>query len=220
MIPPGLEYLTQIDQLLVQQQKEMLEIFTGWESQNKYKIANTLGQPVYFSTEDSNLCERQCCKNARSFTMAIVDTTGREVISLERPLRCTSMGCCCCYSWLQEVKVYAPRGSLIGTVHENFNYCVPKYSIFNAAHDEIFRIEGDTCACACLGGNVNFEILSSATGERIGRIQKQWTGLVREMFTDADNFGVQFPLDLDVKMKAILLGALFLIDFVYFERNG
>ena len=32
-------------------------------------------------------------------------------------------------------------------------------------------------------------------------ISKQWSGLGREAFTDADNFGVSFPQDLDVKAK-------------------
>lgn len=45
----------------------------------------------------------------------------------------------------------------------------------------------------------------------VGKISKQWMGFVREAFTDADNFGIQFPLDLDVKMKAVMLGACFLI---------
>lgn len=54
----------------------------------------------------------------------------------------------------------------------------------------------------------------------VGKISKQWSGFVREAFTDADNFGIQFPLDLDVKMKAVMLGACFLIDFMFFERTG
>lgn len=45
----------------------------------------------------------------------------------------------------------------------------------------------------------------------VGRISKQWSGLLKEIFTDTDNFGIQFPIDLDVKVKAILLGACFLI---------
>lgn len=45
----------------------------------------------------------------------------------------------------------------------------------------------------------------------IGRISKQWTGMEAEMFTDADNFGVRFPMDLDVKIKAVILAACFLI---------
>lgn len=47
--------------------------------------------------------------------------------------------------------------------------------------------------------------------ENVGRISKQWTGFVKEAFTDADNFGIQFPMNLDVKMKAVMLGACFLI---------
>ena len=35
---------------------------------------------------------------------------------------------------------------------------------------------------------------------KVGMISKQWTGLIKEAFTDADNFGISFPLDLDVKV--------------------
>lgn len=48
-------------------------------------------------------------------------------------------------------------------------------------------------------------------GKPIGRISKQWSGILKEVFTDTDNFGIQFPLDMDVKIKAVLLGACFLI---------
>ena len=51
-------------------------------------------------------------------------------------------------------------------------------------------------------------------------VTKQWTGLVKEAFTDADNFSLTFPIDLDVKIKATLLGAVFLIDFMFFEKKN
>lgn len=54
----------------------------------------------------------------------------------------------------------------------------------------------------------------------VGKISKQWSGLVREMFTDVDNFGIQFPLDLDVKMKAVMLGACFLIVSLFLLITG
>ncbi len=53
----------------------------------------------------------------------------------------------------------------------------------------------------------------------MGKISKQWSGVLREAFTDSDNFGISFPMNLDVKMKATLLGALFLIDFMFFEQQ-
>ena len=36
---------------------------------------------------------------------------------------------------------------------------------------------------------------------QVGMITKQWTGFGKEAFTDADNFGISFPLDLDVKVN-------------------
>lgn len=48
-------------------------------------------------------------------------------------------------------------------------------------------------------------------GHPVGRISKQWAGLIKESLTDTDNFGINFPMDLDVRMKAVLLGACFLI---------
>lgn len=58
--------------------------------------------------------------------------------------------------------------------------------------------------------NFCFKIFAM-NGTQIGKITKQWSGILREAFTDADHFGITFPIDLDVSMKAVLLGALFLI---------
>lgn len=48
-------------------------------------------------------------------------------------------------------------------------------------------------------------------GTQVGKISKQWSGFAREVFTDSDHFGINFPMDLDVRVKATLLGCLFLI---------
>ena len=53
--------------------------------------------------------------------------------------------------------------------------------------------------------------MSAKTEQEVGKISKQWTGLVKELYTDVDNFGVSFPMDMDVKMKATLMGAVFLL---------
>ena len=52
----------------------------------------------------------------------------------------------------------------------------------------------------------------------VARIKKQFSGLLKEYFTDADNYAVTFPVDMDPKLKAILIGATILIvcikDFI------
>ena len=55
----------------------------------------------------------------------------------------------------------------------------------------------------------------------MARICKEWSGALQEGLTDADNFGVAFEpaADLHAEEKALLLAAVFLIDFMYFEDN-
>ena len=101
-VPRGLEYLVQVDQLLVKQKVEVLEVITGFETKNQYKILNSLGQEVYKAKESSNCCARQICGPVRPFSMKIKDNHGNEVIRLERPLACTS---CFCPCWLQSMEV-------------------------------------------------------------------------------------------------------------------
>ena len=53
--PPGLEYLALVDQVLVHQIVEVLELLTGFETNNKYSIKNSLGQQVFFAVEGMRL---------------------------------------------------------------------------------------------------------------------------------------------------------------------
>ncbi len=55
------------------------------------------------------------------------------------------------------------------------------------------------------------QVLSKDKSAVVGKISKQWSGFARELFTDSDYFGISFPLDLDVRMKAVMIGACFLI---------
>ncbi|XP_060951776.1 phospholipid scramblase 2-like [Limanda limanda] len=215
-VPPGLEYLAQIDQILIHQKVELLEAFIGFETNNQYEIKNSLGQKIYKAKEKNDCCTRNCCGSLRSFDMKIKDTMDQEVIRLVRPFRCVSCWCPCC---LQEMEVQAPPGTTIGYVKQLWHPFLPRFSIQGANKESLLVLEGPCFACNCCG-DVNFELKGKDGGKPIGRISKQWSGLLKEVFTDTDNFGIQFPLDLDVKMKAVLMGACFLIDFMFFEKVG
>lgn len=49
--PPGLEHLAYMDKVLIKQQVELLEAFTGFETNNKYHILNPLGQQIFYAKE-------------------------------------------------------------------------------------------------------------------------------------------------------------------------
>jgi uncharacterized protein YxjI len=220
--PPGLEYLTQIDHLLVKQKVEMLEAITGVlgigvETKNKYKIMNSLGQNVYKAKEDTDCCTRNMCGPARPFDMIIKDNADREVMHLNRPLRCQS---CCFPCCLQELEVSSPPGSIVGSIKQEWSLCNPLFSICDADGNVVLKIKGPFCTMSICGSDVEFKVLTPDGENEVGKISKQWSGLGKEAFTDADTFGINFPMDLDVRCKATLLGAVFLIDFMFFEKSG
>ncbi|CAG9855392.1 unnamed protein product [Phyllotreta striolata] len=213
--PPGLEYLTMIDQLLVQQKVEVLEALTGFETQNKFTVKNNLGQKVFYAVEDSDCLTRNCCGPLRPFDMKILDNYKNEVMHLHRPLACDS---CCFPCCLQSMEVSAPPGSICGTVEQEWSLFCPSFALKNASGDTVLRIEGPLCTWS-ICGDVEFKIMSGDGAVQVGKISKQWSGLMREMFTDTDYFGITFPMDLDVRMKAVMLGACFLIDAMFFETS-
>lgn len=204
--PPGLEYLTTIDSLFVKQKVELLEAFIGFETNNKYTIKNNMGQKVFWAVEDNDCCTRNCCGPARPFELQITDAHHQEVIHLSRPLRCDS---CCCPCCLQVLEVSSPPGNVIGTVEQDWSIFSPSFSIKNEAGETVLKIEGPCCTFSICGA-VEFKLMT-LDGKQVGKISKQWSGFAREMFTDSDFFGINFPGDLDVRMKAVMLGACFLI---------
>lgn len=213
--PPGLEYLVLVDQLLVHQKMEAMEMITGWETENKYEIKNSMGQKIYFAEEDSGCCGRCCCGNARAWDVNILDNFQKPVMRLSRGLKCSH---CCFPCCLQEVEVQAPVGTTIGYVTQDWSICRSYFTIHDAEKKPVLKIKGPCYwRCKCFG-DIPFEVLT-LDGQKVGRVTKQWTGLVKEALSDADNFGITFPMDLDVKVKASLLAACLLIDFMFFEER-
>jgi len=220
--PPGLEYLTQVDQILIKQVIELIEIFTGWETNNRFRVLNTLGQQVYFIQEETDCMQRQCCGPGRGFILHVTDNNQQEVMRIERPFKCCA-GCpwCAgdgCCAW--ELSVEAPVGNVIGYVRQECSSWKPKFKLMDTDKQDLAIIEGPCCVCnsPCCG-DVEFPVYDPGKNQEIGMLAKQWTGALSEYFTDADNFCVKFPLDMDVRMKALYFGAMMLIDFMYFEQK-
>lgn len=215
--PPGLEYLTQLDNIHVLQHFEPLEMVTGFETNNRYEVKNNVGQMVYFVTEDTDAFVRNTYRTLRPFVLRVMDCMGREVITMQRPFRCTCC-CFCCPSTRQELEVQCPPGVTLGFVVEHWNPCRAVYSIQNEKKETMLRVRGPCLTYGC-GSDSVFEVNSLDGKCRVGSIVRQWNGVLSTM-ADADHFDIHFPLDMDVKMKAMIFGACFLIDFMYFERSA
>lgn len=198
-----MEQLINHSQLMVKQQKEWGEIITGFETKNKYAIVDNQGNQIYFAAErKGSWFARQFLKANRPFELAILNNDGNQVMSVVRPFRFL----------FPEVTVYNESNKVLGVVKKKFSIISKHYCLYDANGEELFTLKGP------LLKPWTFNIMQH--DQEVGKITKKWSGLMKESFSDADNFGVIFPKNTDVSVKAFILGVVFLIDFVHFENKG
>jgi len=195
--------LASISGLAVRQVKEWGEILTGFETKNKYAISDASGQSLCLAVEEGGSpLVRWFLKALRPFTIAVLAEDGQEVLRVLRPFR----------FYFHRTEIVGSRGQPLGVIERRFSILRRVYSVLDRSGTEICQLFGPILH------PWTFEIRKD--GVAYGKITKKWSGLMKEGFTDADSFGVTFPADWDVELKALLLGAVFLIDFVHFENRG
>ena len=195
--------LSSISGFAISQQKEWGEILTGFETKNKYAISDTSGNKLYLAAEEAgSMLLRWFLKALRPFTIAVLKENGQVVLKVIRPFR----------FYFHRAEVVNARGQTLGTIERRFAFLRRIYSVADRSGREVFQLFGPILR------PWTFQIKKD--GAECGKITKKWSGLLKEGFTDADNFGVMFPAQWDVKWKALSLGAVFLIDFVHFENKG
>lgn len=215
--PPGLEFLTQLDNVHVLQHFQPIEMMINFEANNKYDVRNNENQMIYVVTEDTDDYSRNAYHGLRPFVLRVTDSLNREVMTMQRPLKCTICCYCCCPSTRQEMEIQCPPGVTIGFVREHWNLFRAIYNLQNEKKEVMMKIVGPCLSSGCCSDFV-FQV-KSLEGTSIGSITRKWNGLVAAA-ADAEHFEICFPLNLDVKMKAMIFGACFLIDFVHFERSA
>lgn len=198
-----MERLSSISVLVVSQQKEWGEILTGFETKNRYAISDVSGSRLYLAAEETgSTLLRWFLKALRPFTITVLTESGQVILRVMRPFR----------FYFHRAEVFDSKGQTIGVIERRFSVLRRIYSVLDSSGEEVFQLFGPILH------PWTFQIKND--GIEYGKITKKWSGLLKEGFTDADNFGVMFPAEWDVKLKALFIGAVFLIDFVHFENKG
>lgn len=198
-----MERIAQAGELLVSQKKEWGEIFTGFETLNRYAITESGGRELFYAAEEKgSLLARLFLKSLRPFTIKLLDSNSAPFMTLERPFK----------FFFHTINVFDAQGAQLGSVVRRFTVLRRKYDVLDRQGNVVLSLFGPVLK------PWTFFIRQ---GEReLGKIFKKWSGLLKESFSAADNFGVEFRPDLTPDRKALLLGAVFLIDFVHFENRN
>ncbi|PAV88206.1 hypothetical protein WR25_05226 [Diploscapter pachys] len=218
-VPSGLEALAHLDQIIIKQKIEKLEAILGYETKNKYSLRNTSNYELFYAAEESDCCSRNFLGKYRTFIMHIRDNLNKEVITVYRPCKCCSGNemCACCGDSCRDECTISTQQGVVAKIWKQCGCAYPHYTL-ELTGGRIFRIDGP-CGCKFLTCADKKFAIHDESGNEIGEITKTWKGCCKETFTDADNFRVAFPVGMDINSKAAIIGAMFLIDFNYFEHN-
>ena len=167
--------LSQYQELVVRQSRELIEVFTEFETANKYKILTPDGEEAMFAYEESGMISRQFLGTHRPLRFHVTDKEGHQVLFASRDF----------YWFLSHLNVEDGEGNSLGRLNRRFGILKRKFEVLDAHGNQIAGINGSAF-------RRNTFTLNGPSGEEIGRITKQWGGIAREAFTDADTFHIQF----------------------------
>jgi len=194
-------------QLSLKQRKEWVEILVDFETRNQYAVRGSRGEEVGTLVEEGGglwgAVKRWLLRSHRALDAVLCDQAGAVVLRLSRSF----------FFLFSELHVADATGARVGSVHRRFGILRRKYDLrdpfgrtFGRVQSPIWRI---------------WTFFVKAEDGRDATIGKKWGGLLREVFADADTFGVDFSqATWAPEERAVIFAAAVSIDFDFFENNA
>ena len=235
-------FLDRVKGVVVTQKLEKMERATEWmsfgcckvETENRYQVEDMdSGEKMFICDEESAWWMRNpffCCdcicfgcncnwSTNRPFTLNLA-TSSKDcsmVLQMKRPCYSNWLPC-----FLQTISVHDKSG-YIGCVKQRASWRLRSctlcglFEVKDKKDKVIYSINTSCVLSPCCNTQTEFDILDKS-GKKVGGIGKQPGGVQgREAVRDLDRFFIIFPINCSSQMKAVLMGALFLLDFLFFE---
>jgi uncharacterized protein YxjI len=201
-----LDLINSSKQLFVQQRFEMAEVF-GFESRNKYAIAATDGTQVGFAAEQQKgflgFFARQALGHWRTFEIHFFDMARQLVLRAVHPFRLL----------FQRLEVFDAGGTAVGAIQQRFAIFSKRFDVEDARGRVLLTVSSPFWRIW------TFPFMRA--DRKVAVIEKKWSGVGIEIFTDKDNFRIGFddPALSPAERQLILAGAIF-VDLQYFEAKA
>jgi uncharacterized protein YxjI len=191
------------DELIVQQQVEPLEVFTGFETQNRYSVLTPQGDALLYAYEESGFMARQFLRTHRPLTINVMDDQSNPVLSASRSF----------YWFFSHLHIKDAAERHIGSLRRRFAIFTRKFTLEGPDGLPIAEMRGP------LFRPNTFMIYQQDM--EVARVTKRWSGFMREGFSKADTFQVQFSgPSRDQDFSLLVLATAFAIDLDFFEDRG
>ncbi len=192
--------------IVIQQQKEILEIATGIETANRYLMSgegtSAVGKILEKKGHIGGKIVRHFTntKRNRPYEITFLEQ-GIPFLSVVRK-----------FKWLfSKVEVTTPNKGTIGKIQQKFTILKRRYEIYNNYNQKVATILGPVLH------PWTFKVYNNSNQE-VAVILKKWSGAVTEMISDADNFLVDISKVKEDCLKPLILAAAIVVDIDHFEK--
>lgn len=192
------------DVLKVAQQVEPLQVFTGFETANRYRVSGANGESIVFAHEESSFLAKQLLRGHRPMTLNVIDDGGQTQMVAQRKF----------FWFFSHLEMLRSDGSPLARMQQRFSLLARKFDLesIHGSGAGRFTVHGPKFRPN------TFWVRRDGTD--LAKITKEWSGMVKELATAADNFSVEFYGSPDESLRWIVLGAAFAIDLEFFENRG
>ena len=190
----------------IAQRKELGELF-GIETRNKYEIRDEMNTSIGFAAEQGKgfgaMILRQFLGHWRPFKIHLFSENRQIIATADHPFRFI----------FQELKIFDANGRQVALLKQRFSILYKRFDIVVPGFSKPWEVKSPVWKIW------TFPVYYK--NKQVATISKKWSGLLKEAFTDADNFQVQVHHPkINAPQKVILLCAGLFIDLIYFEKKA
>lgn len=202
----GTDFLNGIEQLEIQQTVQLSTLLGNTTSGKQYKVKVPRAETIFLATETSTICQQNILGSTRGFTLSLMDPTGQIAFTFIKEV---SWGCL--PGFLHKMTVYCSEA--IGSIEQNYTFLGPEFTVYDNTRNALCKIYGPNIYCCCISKDTQFQIVSVDGTHQIASLMHQWDHVQLD-----NTLTLTVPSDTNVELKGLLLGAAFLLEYLYFER--
>lgn len=191
--------------LFVRQVREIGE-WIGFETRNKYEILDSEQRKVAFAAEQSKgilgFLLRQYLGHWRKFDVYFYTPERQLFMIAHHPFR-----------WFfSRIEIKDKDGRYLGAIQKRFSILTKRFDVENTKGLVVMEVASPIWKF--------WTFLFKHQGRQIAAVHKKWSGVFSEVFTDRDNFMVEFTSpDLNPDERKLVMASAVFIDLLYFEMK-
>lgn len=206
----GTHFLGNVEQLQIQQIVDLSTLLGRSDKGFQYRVKVPKAETLFLAMESKGENKQSvlgCSRFIRGdMSLNVIDQCGETAFTMRINSRWT-------YTLSKLHKITVGSENVIGTVEENFSLLGPSFTVYDESRNELCNIFGPNICGCCMYKEALFQVISMDGTHQIASLMHQWDNTLHDYI-----LLMTFPMETDIKLKGLLLGASFLIEYLYFGK--